>query len=146
LKKGLTLIARALRNNPTEAEKYLWYVLRVKNLGDKFRRQTVIGRYVVDFVCFEKRLIVEVDGGQHGEIDRDRVRDQWLNGQGFEILRFWNHDVLGNRDSIRQRIVDCLNTPSLTLPTRGREVISSKLPTRGRGKNYFIKTLCPQRR
>ena len=124
MKKGLTRTARGLRNNLTEAEKYLWYVLRVKNLGDKFRRQAVIGRYIVDFVCFEKKLIVEIDGGQHAESERDKVRDKWLRGQGFEILRFWNHDVLGNRDSVRQKIVDCLKTfPSLTLPTRGREIV-----------------------
>jgi len=128
LKKGLTRTARELRNNLTEAEKYLWYVLRVKNLGNKFRRQAVIGRYIVDFVCFEKKLIVEVDGGQHAESEKDKVRDQWLNGQGFEILRFWNHDVLWNRDSVWQKIVDCLNSPSLTLPTRGRELIKKEAP------------------
>ncbi len=129
--EDLTLTARRLRNNLTEAEKYLWYILRVRNLGNKFRRQAVIGRYIVDFVCFEKKLIIEVDGGQHAESEKDKVRDQWLKGQGFEILRFWNHDVLGNRDSIRQKIVDCLNSPSLALPTRGREIVSSP-PTKER--------------
>ena len=62
MKGQLTENARGLRNNATEAEKYLWYMLRLKNLGVKFRRQTVIGPYIVDFVCFEKLLVIEVDG------------------------------------------------------------------------------------
>ena len=67
MKKELTQTARKLRNNLTEVEKYLWYELRRKNLGVKFRRQDIIGRYIVDFVCFEKKLIIEVDGGQHAQ-------------------------------------------------------------------------------
>ena len=78
MSKGLTRVARDLRKNLTEAEKYLWYVLRVNNLGVKFRRQAIIGRSIVDFVCFEKKLIIEVDGGQHAESQKDQARDQWL--------------------------------------------------------------------
>jgi len=110
-----------LRSNSTEAEKYLWYVLRNKNLGVKFRRQAVIGQFIVDFVCFESKMVVEVDGGQHAQTEHDNVRDQWLISQGFETLRFWNHDVLGNRDGVLQKIVEHLKSPSLTLPTGGRE-------------------------
>ena len=121
MKEASTLNARKLRNNPTEAEKYLWYLLRDKNLGVKFRRQAVIGHYIVDFVCFENKIIIEVDGGQHGENQGDNVRDQWLKGQGFDILRFWNNEVLENRDGVLQKIIERLNSPSLTLPTRGRE-------------------------
>ncbi len=108
MKRALTPTARKLRNDLTEAEKHLWYVLRLENLGVKFRRQAVIGRYIVDFVCFEKKLIVEVDGGQHADSQRDNVRDQWLAAQGFEILRFWNNDVLGNRDGVLRKIVEVL--------------------------------------
>ena len=121
LKKSLILFAKKLRSNSTEAEKYLWYVLRNKSLGVKFRRQAVIGQFIVDFVSFEKKLIVEVDGGQHAKSEHDNVRDQWLMGQGFKILRFWNYEVLGNRDGVLQKIVEYLESPSLTLPTRGRE-------------------------
>ncbi len=113
-------MARKLRNNSTEAEKYLWYVLRLKNLGVKFRRQAVIGRYIVDFVCFERKLVIEVDGGQHAQSQEDKIRDQWLITQGFTILRFWNDEVLRNREGVLQKIVDRL-IPTLTLPTRGRE-------------------------
>jgi very-short-patch-repair endonuclease len=93
-------LARQLRKDLTEAEKYLWYVLRSKNLGIKFRRQAVIGRYIVDFVCFEKRLIIEVDGEQHAENSVDTTRDQRLRQEGFKVLRFWNHEVLGNREGV----------------------------------------------
>ena len=119
LKKTLTPIAKKLRNNSTEAEKYLWYVLRLENLGVKFRRQAVIGRCIVDFVCFEKKLVVEVDGGQHAQSWEDHVRDRWLMGQGFEIIRFWNHDVLRNREGVLQRIVDCLYSPLPNPPHEG---------------------------
>jgi len=105
LKNELTALARKLRKDPTAAEKYLWYVLRSKNLGIKFRRQGVIGRYIVGFVCFEKRLIVEVDGGQHAENEEDKIRDKWFKQEGFNVLRFWNHEVLGNRESIVEEIM-----------------------------------------
>ena len=95
MSKSLTQAVKDLRNNLTEAEKYLWYALRLNNLGVKFRRQAVIGWYIADFACFEKKLIVEVDGGQHADRQEDKVRDQWLSGQGSEVLRFWDHDVLG---------------------------------------------------
>ena len=126
LSKGLTQAARDLRNNLTEAEKYFWYTLRANNLGVKFRRQAVIGRYIVDFVCFEKKTVIEVDGGQHADSEVDKIRDQWLMGQGFKVLRYWNNDVLKNRDGVLQKIVEQMS-PSLTLPTRGRESMLSKL-------------------
>lgn len=84
-------------------------MLRLENLGVKFRRQAAIGRYIVDFVCFEKKLIIEVDGGQHAESESDAVRDQWLKEQGFMVLRFWDNDVLGNRDAVVQKVVECLS-------------------------------------
>ena len=84
---------RELRKNPTEAERSLWKELRFRQIGGyKFRRQQPLGDYIVDFVCFEKRLVVEVDGKQHSEqIEHDFKRDEWLKAQGFFILRFWNN-------------------------------------------------------
>ena len=102
--------ARALRKNPTEAERTLWKHLRLRQLeGQKFRRQQPLGRYVVDFVCFEKKLIVELDGGQHSEqVASDADRSVWLNGQGFRVLRFWNHEVLRNIEAVKERIRQAL--------------------------------------
>ena len=138
MKGQLTENARGLRKNATEAEKHLWYMLRQKNFGVKFRRQTVIGHYIVDFVCFEKFLVIEIDGGQHAYSDEDIVRDKWLKAEGFEVLRFWNHDVLGNREGVLEKIMERLNTPSLTLPTRGREFMNP--PHKGEGI-HVVKTL-----
>lgn len=118
LKKELTRIAKELRNNLTEAEKYLWYMLRCGNLGVKFRRQTIIGQYIVDFVCFEKKLIIEVDGGQHAQNQADKLRDRWLKDQGFEVLRFWNHNILANREGVLEKIVEHLS-PLPSPPHKG---------------------------
>jgi len=104
MKNSLTNTARLLRNNLTEAEKYLWYELRCSNLGFKFRRQGIIGRYIVDFVCYERKIVIEVDGGQHMADNRDIERDKWLDSQGFKILRFWNNEVFENREGVLLRI------------------------------------------
>lgn len=78
--------------------------------GVKFRRQQPIGKYVVDFVSFEKRVVIEVDGGQHSE-EVDKERDQWLNNEGFKVLRFWNNEVLKNTEGVFEVIRDrCLST------------------------------------
>ena len=98
-------IARRLRKNPTDAETRLWSRLRRKQLdGHRFRRQVSLGPYVADFVCFEARLIVEVDGGQHAERAADTARTAWLEAQGYRVLRFWNNDVLGNIDGVVETI------------------------------------------
>ncbi|TSA46337.1 endonuclease domain-containing protein [bacterium] len=102
------IIARKLRSNLTRAEKALWYILRAENLGFKFRRQAVIGKYVIDFVCYERKLIVEVDGGQHADSKSDKIRDEWLQLQGFKVLRFWNNEVLENRDAVVEKIIEYL--------------------------------------
>ncbi len=100
--------ARELRKNPTDAERRLWARLRRQQIeGRQFRRQAPIGRYIVDFVCFARKLIVEVDGGQHG-VDADAERTSWLEGEGFRVLRFWNNDVLGNTDAVVEAIRDVL--------------------------------------
>lgn len=106
---GKIIIARKLRKNLTEAEKFLWYVLRVNNLRVKFRRQAPIGNYIVDFVCYDKKLVVELDGGQHFESKNDKERDGWLRSQGFNVLRFWNNEVLENRDGVVLKIMGYLN-------------------------------------
>ncbi len=93
--------------------------------GVKFRRQEPIGKYIVDFVAFEKRLVIEIDGGQHAEEnekDKDCQRDEWLNSQGFKVLRFWNNEVLQNIEGVLEIIwVNCLRHPPLTPPIKGGE-------------------------
>lgn len=102
--------AKALRVNSTDAERRLWSVLRAGRLGVKFKRQVPLDGYVVDFVCFEARLIVEADGGQHARSDSDIRRDAHFAEQGFRTLRFWNSDILENLDGvfseIRRALVD----------------------------------------
>ena len=97
--------ARYLRRNMTDAERVLWRHLRDRQLaGAKFRRQQAIGPYVVDFVEFESRLIVEADGGQHNDSTSDLVRDAWLAAQGFRVLRFWNNQILQETAAVLERI------------------------------------------
>jgi very-short-patch-repair endonuclease len=96
--------AKRLRKNLTEAEKRLWYFLRAHRFqGLKIRRQTPIGPYVVDFVSFQHRLVIEVDGGQHG-VEADIKRDDWLKSEGFRVLRFWNNDVLKHTEVVLTEI------------------------------------------
>jgi len=94
----LSRLAKLLRKRQTEAERILWWHLKVKQIeGIKFRRQAPLGKYIVDFVSFERKLIIEVDGGQHAvEKESDEEREYWLSTQGFRILRFWNNEVLQN--------------------------------------------------
>ena len=109
--------AKALRQNMTDAERLLWKHLRAhRYMGQKFRRQQPIGPYIVDFVHFGARLIVECDGGQHNENPADKRRDAWLQAQGFHVLRFWNHDILNRTESVLSTIFNIL-TP---LSPRGR--------------------------
>jgi very-short-patch-repair endonuclease len=98
-----------LRTAPTDAETALWYRLRSRRLkGHKFTRQEPIGPYTVDFICREKRLIIELDGGQHADNARDAIRDKWLSGRNYRILRFWNSDVLGNMAGVLETIATAL--------------------------------------
>ncbi|MFH1336921.1 MAG: endonuclease domain-containing protein [Candidatus Zixiibacteriota bacterium] len=111
LPENLTQIAKKLRKKSTHAERLLWRHLKAKQLeGYKFRRQEPIGNYIVDFICFEKRIVIELDGSQHQtEKDKDRKREQWLKRQGFKVLRFWNNEVLNNMEGVYQVIKDsCL--------------------------------------
>jgi len=99
--------ARELRRSSTEAERKLWSILRARRLsGYKFRRQFWIGPYIVDFICVERSLIVEVDGGQHADNGPyDESRTAWLNEQGYRVLRFWNNEVLSNLDGVARLLL-----------------------------------------
>ena len=100
--------ARALRHRQTEQEKFVWRRLRNRRFADfKFRRQFPLGSYIVDFVCLERRLILELDGGQHGESVQtryDAARDAWLRSQGFKMLRFWNHQVMSEWEMVEDTV------------------------------------------
>ena len=100
--EGGVELARKLRQNQTDVEKKLWFLLRDRRLlGFKFRRQQPIGKYVADFCCFEQKLIVEVDGGQHSiAANRDEERTSASKRNGFRVLRFWNNDVMNNIDGV----------------------------------------------
>jgi len=102
----------------TDAERALWRLLRARQLsGYKFRRQQPIDRYIVDFVCLAYRLIIEVDGGQHAtNIAYDEPRIRYLESAGFQVLRFWNNEVLENSEGVCLKILEAL-AAALTLPT-----------------------------
>ena len=103
--------ARRLRRDSTDAEMRLWLRLRDRRLsGFKFARQHSIGCYIVDFVCRERRLIVEVDGGQHAGNIHDRIRDDNLTAEDYRVLRFWNTDVLSNMDGVLTTILAALES------------------------------------
>ncbi|MFE0019307.1 endonuclease domain-containing protein [Mesorhizobium sp. NPDC059054] len=93
--------ARSMRADATKAENILWQALRNRQLdGLKFKRQVPLDGYILDFVCFEARLIVEVDGSQHADSQRDIVRDRHFEKQGFGVRRFWNDEVEKNTDAV----------------------------------------------
>ncbi len=103
---NLTTTSRELRRNSTDAERLLWKYLKAKQLeGLKFRRQEQIGHFIVDFVCYERNIIVEADGGQHAqETEKDAQRTAWLNSQGFTVLRFWNNEIFENIEGVVETI------------------------------------------
>ncbi len=107
----------------TEAERRVWQILRSEQIkGYKFRRQVPIGRYIADFVCHEARLIVEVDGGQHGRSSPPEAkRSEFQQNEGYRIFRFWNNEVLSSLDGVHQTIAEELRriTPTRTLPHQG---------------------------
>jgi very-short-patch-repair endonuclease len=103
--------ARQLRRSSTDAETKLWFALRDRRLaGHKFVRQNAIEPYIADFVCRDRKLIIEVDGGQHSDNPRDRRRDAALAAEGYRILRFWNTDVLTNLDGVLTTIIATLES------------------------------------
>jgi very-short-patch-repair endonuclease len=101
-----TDVARGLRRRSTDAERRLWKHLRARRIGGaKFRRQEPIGRYIVDFVCYERNLVVEVDGACHAsQLDDDRLRDLWLQEQGFNVMRVLDNEVLNNTQGVLEVI------------------------------------------
>ena len=102
-------IERRLRRHSTDAEMVLWLSLRDRRLsGFKFVRQEAIESFIVDFICREKKLIVEVDGGQHAGNEKDSVRDKRLQDAGFQVMRFWNNDVLRNKNGVLEVILESL--------------------------------------
>jgi very-short-patch-repair endonuclease len=107
--------ARDLRRNMTDAERRLWSALRYRQLGGcRFRRQAPLGPYIVDYVCLEKKLIVELDGGQHFiRTKEDAKRTLWLNERGYQVIRFWNHQVFEDFDVILEVIWRALEDSSL---------------------------------
>lgn len=122
--KGLTYLAKGLRKRSTDVEQLLWSRLRAGRFeGMKFRRQHPIGQYIADFVCLERKLIIELDGGQHAlpdEILKDRQRDAWLEKEGYTVVRFWDTEVLTNTSGVLEAIRERLyRTPApQSLPSR----------------------------
>jgi very-short-patch-repair endonuclease len=96
--------ARAMRKAPTDAERAMWRIIGRDQLGVRFRRQHRMGDFIADFVCLSRRVVVEVDGGQHNGSAYDARRDAWFKARGFQVLRFWNPDVLTNPDGVGRRI------------------------------------------
>lgn len=109
--------SKELRKQMTDEENILWYYLRNKQLaGYKFRRQEAIDKYIVDFVCYEKKIIIELDGGQHNEdsnIKKDKFRQQYFENQGFRILRFWNNEISENIEGVLNKILNVTNSSPL---------------------------------
>ena len=134
--ENIVVRARRLRRNMTPTERTLWRELRNRRLcGAKFRRQKPMGHYIVDFICDEAKLIVEIDGGQHGvealKAD-DLVRTRWLEARGFRVMRFWNPDVLENIDGVLSAISEeLMRAAKCPGPSPGRH--PSPLPPSGRG-------------
>jgi very-short-patch-repair endonuclease len=115
-----------MRSRQTEAEHRLWQMLRAQRFfGCKFRRQVPIDFYIVDFVCFASRLIIELDGGQHAESAKDLRRDAFLRSQGFRVLRVWNNELFVNEEGVAEAIRAALRSPPLPNPS----------PARGEGLN-----------
>ena len=98
--------ARELRRNMTETEKFVWYRIRREKLGGyKFRRQHPVGPYIVDFVCLERKLVLELDGGQHAEqVEYDQKRTAWLESRGFRVFRLWNVEVPSEWEAAADRL------------------------------------------
>ena len=136
--------SREMRKNPTDAERAAWTVLSDENLGYKFRRQHIIGDYIVDFVCLEKQLVIEIDGEYHNEWEQqinDEQRTEWLHKRGFNVIRFTNAEVIAEPTLFAQKVKSALNSP---LPTgEGSGVGLSPLPTgegQGGALTQFVTT------
>ena len=118
-----TTRARSLRTGMTDVERLLWQALRGKQINKhRFRRQHPIGPYIADFACIDKRIVIELDGGQHqDQLVQDEQRSAFLRAQGWQVLRFWNNDVLNNLDGVLSTIAERLTVtpPSWPSPFQG---------------------------
>ena len=118
--KKTIINARKLRKTMTDAERKLWHILRRRYLQNfRFRKQVPLGPYIVDFLCKEKHLIIELDGGQHADaVEYDNQRTQWLEKRGYRVIRFWNNEVLTNLEGVAEVILmECnSNYPLPDLP------------------------------
>ncbi|HVT01337.1 MAG TPA: endonuclease domain-containing protein [Patescibacteria group bacterium] len=117
--------SKKLRLNQTNEEKILWEKLRNRQMfGLKFRRQQSIGEYIVDFVAYENKIIIELDGNRHNDAMvklKDKKRTKWLENQGFRVLRFWNNELYTNLEGISYAIYKLISHPhSKSLPSRER--------------------------
>ena len=132
-KPSLVNKARALRHRETETEQIIWSWLRDNKIdGVKFRRQQPVGKFIVDFVSFEKKLVIEIDGGQHSfELNKteDEARKQWLESQGFRVIRFWNNEVSSNLEGVILQIEETLrgHPHPDPLPSKGEGTKIDKL-------------------
>ena len=123
--RRIVAAARKLRRSTTDVERKLWHRIRDKQIeGFRFRRQRPVGRFIVDFICLDARLIVELDGGQHAEnVAHDKKRSAFLESLGYRVLRFWNNEVIENMDGVLERLREALLLtrldPTLTLPLAG---------------------------
>ena len=108
--KWLVQRARAMRTNPTDAERKIWYLVRHQRMGElRWRRQEIIDDlYIVDFICYERRIIIEADGSQHSDNKQDEARDAYLQREGFEVLRFWNRYILTNIKGVADTILHAI--------------------------------------
>ena len=137
--------AKKLRRDMTDVEKTLWHYLRNKEMGGtRFRRQQPIDQYIVDFVCFEKRLIIELDGGQHA-METDAERTAYLESQGFKLLRFWNHEVMENIEGVWAVIAEQLgalsDAPPPNPPPQGGRALSRAHFRATVSKGTYIRSL-----
>ena len=126
-------LARGLRGRSTDAEQLLWRRLRNRQLLDcKFRRQQPIGPYIGDFVCLERRLVIELDGGQHAEqVSEDEARTAFLQSEGYRVLRFWNNQVLKELESVLEAILSGLAESAYPSPNplpQGERALASADP------------------
>ena len=108
-----TILARNLRKNSTIQERRLWNLLKNRQFHNlKFKRQQPIGNYIVDFICKEAKIIIEIDGGQHNEpenIEYDKTRTEYLNTLGYKVIRFWNNEIYENIEGVVLRLKEEIN-------------------------------------
>lgn len=105
--------ARILRKNMTPQERKLWNIIKNRQFyGFRFRRQFPIGNYIVDFVCRNSKIVIEIDGGQHNgqeEIKYDKTRSEYLNNEGYQVIRFWNNDIDNNIEGVYEKLKEVFN-------------------------------------